>query len=41
MTQNSNQDSMKEMLEVFKGNYKSPTKVWLWGKAINEWARFV
>jgi hypothetical protein len=33
-----NQNSLKEMLEIVKGDYNFPIKLWVWGKVIKEWA---
>jgi len=41
MNKNSNQDSTKEIIELIKGDYNSPVKLWAWGKAINEWGGII
>lgn len=35
------QDSFKEMLEMLKGDYNYPVKIWIWGKIIKEWAGII
>ena len=31
MNQNQKQDSLKEMMEILKGDYNAPVKLWVWG----------
>ena len=38
---NQKQDSIKEMLDLLKGDYNFPVKLWVWGKVIKEWAGIV
>lgn len=35
------QDTLKEMLEILKGDYNFPVKLWVWGKVIKEWAGII
>lgn len=41
MNSTQKQDSFKEMLEMLKGDYSYPVKIWLWGKIIKEWAGII
>lgn len=36
-----NQDSVKEIVHIFNNDYKTATKAFVWGKAINEWGRII
>lgn len=35
------QDSLKEMLEMLKGDYSYPAKLWIYGKIVKEWAGII
>ncbi len=41
MNDTQKQDSFKEMLEMLKGDYGYPTKLWIWGKIIKEWTGII
>ncbi|OJW47888.1 MAG: hypothetical protein BGO67_03085 [Alphaproteobacteria bacterium 41-28] len=41
MNKGREQDSMKEMLNILKGHYSAPTKLWIWGKVIKEWSGII
>lgn len=38
MEKSNSQRPLKEIVELFKGEYNKPTKAWVWAKAIKEWA---
>ena len=38
MNNNHKQDSLKDMIDLLKQDYKSPTKMWIWAVALKEWA---
>lgn len=35
------QDPLKEMLELLKGDYSYPAKLWIWGKIVKEWTGII
>ena len=35
------QDSLQEMLDIVKGDYNFPAKLWVWSKVIQEWAGLI
>ena len=41
MNETQKQDSFKEMLEMLKGDYSYPVKIWLYGRIIKEWAGII
>jgi len=41
MSKPQNQDALKEVINVFKEDYKSPIKAFAWAKVINEWGRII
>lgn len=41
MNSTQKQDSFKEMLEMLKGDYSYPVKIWVWGKIVKEWAGII
>jgi len=41
MSSNLKQDSVKEMLNMLKGDYNFPVKLWVWGKVVKEWAGII
>ena len=41
MNNNQKQDSLKEMLDLLKGDYSYPAKLWIWGKIVKEWAGII
>ena len=41
MNQNQKQDSLKEMMEILKGDYNAPVKLWVWGKVVKEWSGII
>lgn len=41
MNNNLKQESVKEMLNMLKGDYNFPVKLWVWGKVIKEWAGII
>lgn len=38
---NQKQDTLKEMLDILKGDYNFPVKLWVWGKVVKEWAGII
>lgn len=34
-------ESVKEMLNMLKGDYNFPVKLWVWGKVVKEWAGII
>jgi hypothetical protein len=41
MDKSQKQDSLKEMIDILKGDYNLPVKLWVWGKIIKEWAGII
>lgn len=41
MNKAQKQDTLKEMLEILKGDYNFPVKLWVWGKVFKEWAGII
>ncbi|MBI2707955.1 MAG: hypothetical protein HYX35_06580 [Proteobacteria bacterium] len=41
MSTSKKQDSLKEIVDIFKQDYIAPTKAIVWAKAIQEWGRFI
>ncbi len=41
MKESLKQESVKEMLNLLKGDYNFPVKLWVWGKVIKEWAGII
>ena len=41
MNKSQKQDSFKEMLDIVKGDYNFPAKLWVWSKVIKEWAGLI
>ncbi|MBP9691887.1 MAG: hypothetical protein KBD90_00965 [Alphaproteobacteria bacterium] len=41
MNKNQKQDSLQEMLDIVKGDYNLPGKLWVWSKVIQEWAGLI
>ncbi len=41
MTQNQKQDTIKELIKVMKGDYKTPGKLFAWGLAIGQWMAII
>lgn len=37
MNKSQKQDSLQEMLDIVKGDYNFPGKLWVWSKVIKEW----
>ncbi|MBY0272331.1 MAG: hypothetical protein K2X02_02785 [Alphaproteobacteria bacterium] len=35
------EESVKEMLNMLKGDYSFPVKLWVWGKVVKEWAGII
>lgn len=35
------QDSLQEMLDIVKGDYSFPAKLWVWSKVIQEWTGLI
>lgn len=41
MNKSQKQDSLQEMLDIVKGDYNFPAKLWVWSKVIQEWAGLI
>lgn len=41
MNKNQKQDTLQEMIEILKGDYNFPAKLWVWGKVVKEWAGII
>ncbi len=41
MNKRQKQDSLREMLDIVKGDYNFPGKLWVWGKVVKEWAGLI
>lgn len=41
MNKSQKQDSLREMLDIVKGDYNVPAKLWVWSKVIQEWAGLI
>ena len=41
MNKSQKQDSLQEMLNIVKGEYNFPAKLWVWGKVIQEWTGLI
>ncbi len=41
MNKSQKQDSLQEMLDIVKGDYNVPAKLWVWSKVIQEWAGLI
>ena len=41
MNKSQKQDSLQEMLDIVKGEYNFPAKLWVWSKVIQEWAGLI
>lgn len=41
INKNQKQDTLKEMLDILKGDYNFPVKLWVWGKVIKEWSGII
>jgi len=41
MNNSLKQDSVKEMINMLKGDYNFPVKLWVWGKVVKEWAGII
>lgn len=41
MSSSLKEDSIKEMLNMLKGDYNFPVKLWVWGKVVKEWAGII
>jgi len=41
MSKLKSQDSLKDALDLFKGDYQSPTKALIWAKVLSEWGRII
>lgn len=41
MNKSQKQDSLREMLDIVKGDYNLPGKLWVWGKVIKEWTGLI
>jgi hypothetical protein len=41
MSKSQKQDSFQEMLDIVKGDYNVPAKLWVWSKVIQEWAGLI
>lgn len=40
MNKSLKEDFIKEMLNMLKGDYRFPVKLWLWGKVVKKHAEF-
>ncbi|EKE10546.1 MAG: hypothetical protein ACD_16C00008G0004 [uncultured bacterium] len=41
MNKNQKQEPLQEMIQVLKGDYNFPVKLWVWGKVVKEWAGII
>lgn len=41
MNKSQKQNSLQEMLDIVKGDYSLPGKLWVWSKVIQEWAGLI
>jgi hypothetical protein len=41
MNKNQKEDSLQEMLNMLKGDYNFPLKLWAWSKVLQEWAGLI
>lgn len=41
MNKSQKQDSLQEMLDIVKGDYSLPGKLWVWSKVIQEWTGLI
>ncbi len=41
MNKSLKEESIKEMLNMLKGDYRFPVKLWVWGKVVKEWAGII
>ncbi len=41
MDKNKKQDTLQEMMQMLKGDYNFPVKLWVWGKVVKEWAGII
>ncbi len=41
MNKSQKQDSLQEMLDIVKGDYNFPAKLWVWSKVIQEWTGLI
>lgn len=41
MNKNPKQESLQEMIQMLKGDYNFPVKLWVWGKVVKEWAGII
>ena len=41
MNKNQKQSSFEEMLNILKGDYNFPAKLWVWGQVIKEWGGII
>lgn len=41
MNKSQKQDSLQEMLDIVKGEYNFPGKLWVWGKVLKEWTGLI
>lgn len=41
MNNNQKQDSIQEMLNIVRGDYNFPAKLWVWSKVIKEWTGLI
>lgn len=41
LNKNPKQESLQEMIQMLKGDYNFPVKLWVWGKVVKEWAGII